>query len=142
ALIDAQAQLAALPDQSLVIIDGLALGVMDEIAQQHAQRLQIIALCHHPVMLEAGLSTEQMQQLFLSEQRALNAAKAVLVTSPMTSKILVEQFELAAEKITVALPGTDSQDFAPCAGEPPVLLTLATLTRRKAHDVLIDALAT
>lgn len=142
ALADAAAQFAALDDHAVVIVDGLAYGVMDTIAEQHAERLNIIALCHHPLMLEAGLSTTQTQQLFLSEQRALNAAKAVIVTSRMTSKILVEQFAIPAKKITVALPGTDSQPFAPCTGNPPVLLCVATLTRRKAHDVLIDALNT
>lgn len=141
ALAGAAAQFAALPDQALVIADGLAYGVMDTIAEQHAERLNIIALCHHPLMLEAGLSPAQAQQLFLSEQRALNAAKAVIVTSHMTGKILTEQFAIPSTKITVALPGTDPQTFASCIGYPPVLLTLATLTRRKAHDLLIDALA-
>ena len=141
ALAEADAALAALPEQSIVIIDGLAYGVMDAIAAQHATRVKIIALCHHPLMLETGLSPEQAQQRLLSEQRALNAAAAVIVTSAMTSKILIEQFAIPAEKITVALPGTDRQTFAPCTNHPPVLLTLATLTQRKAHDVLIDALA-
>lgn len=141
ALADAEAQFAALPDHAIVIADGLAYGVMDTIAEQHSERLNIIALCHHPLMLEAGLSALQTQQLFHSEQRALNAAKAVIVTSETTGKILTKQFAIPAAKITVALPGTDRQTFAPCNGNPPVLLTLATLTRRKAHDVLIDALA-
>lgn len=141
ALADAAAQFAALPDHAIVIADGLAYGVMHTIAEQHTARLNIIALCHHPLMLEAGLSSVQAQQLFLSEQRALNAAKAVLVTSQMTAKILTEQFAIPATKIVVAPPGTDPQPFAPCTGNPPVLLTLATLTRRKAHDLLIDALA-
>lgn len=134
-------QFEQLPDGAVVIIDGLAFGVMESIAEQQQTRLKLIALCHHPLMLEAGLSDEQVQQLFISEQRALNAAQAVIVTSAMTSKILVEQFGIPAGKITVAEPGTDRQEFAPCSGNPPVLLTLATLTRRKAHDLLIDALA-
>ncbi len=142
ALADAAAQFAALPDHSIVIADGLAYGVLDTIAEQHAARLNIIALCHHPLMLEAGLSSDQAQQLFLTEQRALHAAKAVMVTSATTGKILTERFTIPAEKIVLALPGTDPQPFSPCTGNPPLLLTLATLTRRKAHDVLIDALAT
>lgn len=141
ALADAAAIFAALPDHSTVLVDGLAYGVMDSIAVQHATRLTIIALCHHPLMLEAGLTPAQAQQLFETEQRALHAAKAVIVTSAMTAKILTEQFAIPAAKITIALPGTDVQSFAPCSGKPPVLLTLATLTRRKAHHVLIDALA-
>lgn len=141
ALANAKAQFAALPDHAIVIADGLAYGVMETIAEQHCERLNIIALCHHPLMLEAGLSALQTQQLFHSEQRALNAAKAVIVTSETTGKILTKQFAIPAAKIRVALPGTDRQTFALCNGNPPVLLTLATLTRRKAHDVLIDALA-
>ena len=65
ALAAADEALGALPNQSIVIIDGLAYGVMDMIAIQHAARLKIIALCHHPLMLEAGLSPAQTQQHFL-----------------------------------------------------------------------------
>lgn len=141
ALADAESRFAALPDGAIVIADGLALGVMDEIAERHGTRLQIIALCHHPLALEAGLSTVSAQRLQLSEQRALQAACAVLVTSAPTANLLTQQFSISASKITVALPGTDRQRFAACTGNPPVLLTVATLTPRKAHDVLIEALA-
>lgn len=140
-LADTAQQFAQLPDGSLVIVDGLAFGVMENIAEREQERLKIVALCHHPLMLEAGLSDEQAQQLFISEQRALNAAHAVIVTSAITGNILNEQFSIPAAKITIAEPGTDQQEFALCKGTPPVLLTLATLTRRKAHDVLIDTLA-
>jgi glycosyltransferase involved in cell wall biosynthesis len=141
-LSDTAQQFAQLPDGALVIADGLAFGLMETIAEQHQDRLNIIALCHHPLMLEAGLTDAQAQQLLISEQRALNAAKAVIVTSAMTGKILTEQFRISAGKIVIAEPGTDRQTFAPCAGNPPLLLTLATITRRKAHNVMIDALAT
>ncbi|MDO8270532.1 MAG: glycosyltransferase family 4 protein [Gammaproteobacteria bacterium] len=141
ALADAESRFATLPDGAIVIADGLAFGVMEEIAERHGARLQIIALCHHPLALEAGLSAEQAQCLKLSEQRALQAARAVLVTSSPTANLLTRQFSISESKITVALPGTDRQHFAACAGNPPVLLTVATLTPRKAHDVLIEALA-
>ncbi|HSC68775.1 MAG TPA: glycosyltransferase family 4 protein, partial [Cellvibrio sp.] len=141
AIAETETLLAQLPEGAVVIIDGLAFGVMAELAERHQHRLRLIALCHHPLMLEAGLSSEQVQSLFHSEQRALNAAQAVIVTSAMTRSILIEQFAIPAAKISVAEPGTDRQNFARCGGNPPVLLTIATLTRRKAHDVLIDALA-
>ena len=38
--------LAALPDQSIVIFDGLAFGVLDDVAEKEASRLRLIALCH------------------------------------------------------------------------------------------------
>jgi len=141
ALAEAAAQLAGIPDHSLVLIDGLAYGVMDSIAAREHQRLNIIALCHHPLSLESGLDAETRQRLFASEQRALQLASAVVVTSTATATLLTGRFAIDAERITVALPGTDRQAFAPCRGHPPCLLTVATLTRRKAHDVLITALA-
>lgn len=141
ALAAAQAQFAALPDGAVVIIDGLALGVLDVLAEREAQRLKLVALCHHPLGLETGLTREQARRLVESETRALNAARAVLVTSAMTRRVLADQFGIAESHITVALPGTDRQQFAECKGDPPVLLSVATLTRRKAHDVLIVALA-
>lgn len=133
--------LAAIPDQAVVVIDGLAFGVMDELAVAEAQRLRLVALCHHPLALETGLDERQRQALLVSERRALHCARATLVTSAHTRQILIEQFAVPAERISVALPGTDRVPFAPCDGDPIRLLTVASLTRRKAHDVLINALA-
>jgi glycosyltransferase involved in cell wall biosynthesis len=132
---------SALPDDACVLIDGLAFGAIDGIAQHHAKRLRLIALCHHPLALETGLSRETAQAFHRSEQTSLAAAVAVVVTSSTTAKILVQDFAVLSEKLVVAVPGTDPQTFANCAGNPPVVLTVATLTRRKAHDVLIAALA-
>jgi glycosyltransferase involved in cell wall biosynthesis len=64
----------------------------------------------------------------------------VVVTSPVTAETLAESFSVAPDRIVTAVPGTDPQPAAPGGNHPPVLLTVATLTRRKAHDVLIDAL--
>jgi glycosyltransferase involved in cell wall biosynthesis len=141
ALDDASAKLASIANDSVVIVDGLAFGVMAELAQQHAERLKLIALCHHPLALETGLNAPQQQSLQASEQRALASARGVVVTSENTARILKQEFFVPFDKIALALPGTDKQAFASCEGQPPVLLTVATLTRRKAHDLLIDALA-
>ncbi|MES2823489.1 MAG: glycosyltransferase family 4 protein [Pseudomonadota bacterium] len=141
ALRDAEVQLARLPEAALVLIDGLAFGAMATIAERHCRRLKLIALCHHPLALETGLAAERVQAVHDAEQRALAVAKAVLVTSNNTARILQQTFAVPPSKIIVALPGTDQQQFAPCIGDPPILLTVATLTPRKAHDTLIDALA-
>jgi len=141
ALADAAARVAALPDGAVLIADGLAWGVLDAVALAHAQRLRVIALCHHPLALESGLSPERSAALHHSECRALQAAAAVIVTSQETARTLVAQCGVPNARITAALPGTDPVPPAPCTGNPPVLLSLATLTRRKGHDVLIAALA-
>lgn len=141
ALADAASQLAAIPDHALVLIDGLAYGVMDTIAAEEHRRLKIIALCHHPLAMESGLDAGSAARFWQSEQQALKLASAVVVTSTATATLLTERFDIATDKITVALPGTSKQAFALCQGNPPCLLTVATLTRRKAHDVLIAALS-
>jgi len=134
-------RLAAIPDQAVVIVDGLALGVLDEEAQAEAKRLRLIALCHHPLALESGLDEAQQRALFDSEKRALESVRVTLVTSDNTRRILVDDYSVPDDCITVAVPGVDKQTFAACTGDPPRLLTVATLTQRKVHDVLIDALA-
>lgn len=139
---DARSTLAQLPDDALTIVDGLAFGALDDMAIAEADRLRLIALCHHPLALESGLDAAQKQRFLDSETRALHCARAVVVTSPHTGRILNSQFGVPTERIVAALPGTDPVAFASCDGDPPVLLTVASLTRRKAHDVLIDALAT
>lgn len=140
ALVDAEQNLSAIPDGAQVMIDGLAMGVMDQIVSRHARRLSLIALCHHPLSLEAGLSAAQQDALHHSEKRSLHCARATVVTSPHTAEILRNQFDLDTNSILVACPGTDRSEFAPCTGNPPRLLTVASLTRRKAHDVLIESL--
>ncbi|MET0356810.1 MAG: glycosyltransferase family 4 protein [Cellvibrio sp.] len=140
ALVDANSKFVDFPDGAIVIVDGLAFGVLDRLAEQHAQRLRLIALCHHPLALEAGLNVQQQDAFRISETRALAASRAVLVTSENTARILVQDFSVDTNKIVVAVPGTDQHNFAKCEGQPPVLLTVATLTRRKAHNVLIEAL--
>jgi glycosyltransferase involved in cell wall biosynthesis len=141
ALDHAVKQFAGLPDGTLVIVDGLAWGVLDSIAEKEASRLRMIALCHHPLMLETGLNALQAEEFFQSEKRTLLLSAAVIVTSKTTANIVREKFSIPAEKITLALPGTRIQSFAPCLGNPPVLLTIASITRRKGHNFLIDALA-
>ena len=141
ALQETREALCALQDGSVVIIDGLAFGAFDELTVAQAQRLRIIALCHHPLALESGLQPIQQQRLQASEQRALQGARAVLVTSEHTRQTVIAAFALSPERVIVARPGTARVPFADCNGFPPRLLTLGSLIRRKAHDVLIDALA-
>lgn len=138
---DAAKQLAAIPDGAVLLADGLAYGAMDQLALIEHKRLRIIALCHHPLAFESGLQAGPQQRLFRSEKAALDLARAVVVTSHATAGLLTRAYEIPADKITVALPGTRRQTFASCMGNPPQLLTVATLTRRKGHDVLLDALS-
>ncbi len=137
----ARAAFASLADDAIVVIDGLAFGILDELASQEADRLRLVALCHHPLALETGLEPAQRQSLFRSERSALKSARTIVVTSEHTRKILLSQFGLAAEDVTVARPGSEPSRFADCTGNPIRLLCVASLVPRKGHDLLLAALS-
>jgi glycosyltransferase involved in cell wall biosynthesis len=141
ALRAADAVLAALPEQALAVIDGLALGAMPEVAAAHRDRLRLIALVHHPLALETGLDEVQRQRLYVSEREALRHVRQVIVTSPNTVRALVD-YAVSPERCTVVPPGTDPAPLAQGSGsEEWVLLCAASLTPRKGHAVLFRALA-
>src|SRR5215467_5275482 len=73
--------LAAIPDGALVMIDGLALGVLPDEVERHARRLRLVGLVHHPLAREAGISQQRALELEESERRALQSMKFVVVTS-------------------------------------------------------------
>ncbi|MGH6646894.1 glycosyltransferase family 4 protein [Aquabacterium sp.] len=146
----AAVSIAAIPDGTVVVVDGLAFGALPELAELHARRLLWVALVHHPLAHETGLTTAQRDQLAASERRALAAARAVIVTSAFTARSLVADFQVVAGRITVVLPGTEvapsPKRLAGLIREDDVpgglsLLCVATLTPRKGHECLIDALA-
>lgn len=144
ALAHAAQQLAAIPEGASVVVDGLAFGAMPGLAEQHAARLCWVALVHHPLAREAGLSPEQRRALFDSERRALATARGVIVTSAATSRALTA-YGVAAERVHVVTPGTDPAPLATGSGAAPArrglsLLCVATLIPRKGHAVLFEAL--
>ena len=101
------AALGGLPAGSTVLVDGLALGAMPDLARSSRARLDLVALVHHPLCLETGLTAAQSAALAASERAALAWVRAVIVTSPRTAASLTELFGVPPAKLTVALPGTD-----------------------------------
>jgi glycosyltransferase involved in cell wall biosynthesis len=131
----------ALPDGALAVVDGLAFGVLPELAKRHAARLCWIALVHHPLSLETGLDAMQQRALFESERQALAGARGVIVTSPSTARALAA-FDVPASRIVVVEPGTEPAPLSVGSGDGALsLLCVATVTPRKGHALLIDALA-
>ncbi len=140
----AAASLAALPDGSLVLVDGLAFGALPELAEAEAGRLRLVALVHHPLALEPELPPEECRRLKRSERRALAAARAVIATSDTTAEMLIRDYGVAPDRLQVAKPGTDPAPPARGSGRGasgPHILSVGTLTPRKGHDLLIEALA-
>ena len=71
------------------VIDGLALGALPEIGRHLPAHAPLVALVHHPLALESGLTPAMADALRHSERQALASARQVIVTSPATADILV-----------------------------------------------------
>jgi glycosyltransferase involved in cell wall biosynthesis len=142
------ASLAAVPDNAVVLIDGLALGTLPGLARREKDRLRLVGLVHHPLALETGLSPMMAATFAAEEQDALTSVRAVIVTSETTAAILEAAFGVPGDRITVAHPGVDkpaaADRFVHGAERPPGpvrIFSMGSISPRKAHHVLVEALA-
>jgi glycosyltransferase involved in cell wall biosynthesis len=141
ALGQAEALLAAIPDQALVVVDGLAFGALSELAEAQRDRLRLVALVHHPLAAETGLSAGLAAALRDTETRALAQTRLILVTSRATARLL-RDYGVPDARIQVVEPGTEPPPAA--LGSPDDrlrLLCVGALVPRKGHDLLLRALA-
>ena len=140
ALNHARIVVAGIPDGRLVVIDGLALGGSASILRPAAKRLRLCALVHHPLALETGLDTAEAAALKNAETESLAAMRHVIVTSRWTRSALAD-FGVGADRITVVEPGVDvAPPRRPSGGTTLRLLCVGSLTARKGHATLFDAL--
>lgn len=121
--------LAALPDDAVVLLDGLIASTVPDLLAPHARRMRLVVLVHLPLDDEA-------------EARALATARAVVTTSEWTRRALVARHPLLADRIRAAPPGVTPAPPAPGSTAGDRLLCVAAVTRHKGHDVLVDALST
>jgi glycosyltransferase involved in cell wall biosynthesis len=138
----ALAQLAALPKERPIVIDGLAYGVMANEAATLRSHHAIVALVHHPLALETGLRHDEASALRDSERAALACAARVVATSGATARLLTTDYGVPVDRLTVVQPGTDRVPTMPRRpGEALTLLAVGAIVPRKGYDVLIEALA-
>jgi glycosyltransferase involved in cell wall biosynthesis len=138
----ARMQLTALPAGQLMVIDGLALGALPELAAEICASHRLIALVHHPLALEEGLSPTDAEAFRVSERRALACARRVVVTSPFTSRLMVSDYGVQLDRVAIVKPGTDRATRARVkTGGPVELLAVGAVTPRKGYDVLLAACA-
>jgi glycosyltransferase involved in cell wall biosynthesis len=139
----AEGRLLMVPEGCPIVVDGLALGALPEAARRLRANHILIALVHHPLALETGLTSAQTEILRASERAALAAAKHVVVTSRSTAHCLFTDYGVPADKVTVARPGNDIVPPAPGSSDGIVrVLSVGALVPRKGFDVLVAAFAT
>ncbi len=137
--------LGAMPDGACVVLDGLAMGGLPEVVNKHQDRLQILALVHHPLADETGLSEADRDWFFDAEKRALTFVKGIVTTSRPTASRLAA-YDVLAAGVRVAEPGVTrvasraSPQAASAEHRVPRLLCVAHLSPRKAQHQLIEAL--
>lgn len=136
------AVLAGIPDGARVLIDGLALGGLPAPVHAERDRLRILALVHHPLADETGLDAPRRARFEALEREALAACAGVLVTSGFTARRL-EAYGVAPARVRAVRPGTDPAPLAagPEPGDPPLLLSVGSVTPRKGQRLLAAALA-
>jgi glycosyltransferase involved in cell wall biosynthesis len=134
--------LSTLPEDAVVLIDGLvACGVPDLLVPQ-ARRLKIVVLVHLPLGDEVGASPSAEAELAALERETLHAASAVVATSSWVAGRLVAAHGLAADRIHVATPGADPAPLAAGTDGATRLLCVGSVTPTKGQDLLVEALAT
>ncbi|TDC47517.1 glycosyltransferase [Actinomadura sp. KC345] len=128
--------LAALPDEAVVLLDGLVACGVPEVVVPEAGRLRLAVLVHLPLADEPG-----QVDLNAGERAVLEAAGAVVATSPWARDHLIAHHGLEPSRVHAVAPGTDPASLASGTDGATRLLSVASVTPRKGHDILVEALA-
>ena len=135
-----RAALESVAPNEIILADGLAWGAFAP-ALASGLRAPVVALCHHPLGLEAGLTPGQARAFLDNERAMLALSDHVIVSSRTTRDTIADLFALPADKITVAEPGVDRAPPARGGGSPTVsLIAVGSIVPRKGYDVLVEAL--
>ena len=128
--------LEAMPDGSVVLVDGLVASVVPEVMVPASRRLRVVVLMHMPV------GCRDSDDGSLERERAvLGAAAAVVTTSDWSRVRLLEAYDLDPTRVHVALPGVDAAARAQGSDSGRHLLCVGAVTPGKGHDLLLAALS-
>jgi Glycosyl transferases group 1 len=122
-------ELALIPDDQVVLVDGLVGTAAREALLRNAARLRMAALVHMPGP-PGGPPGD-----------VLRAVRLVIATSQATGRTLAREHDLAPRAVLVAPPGAACAELATGTVTGGALLCVAAVTEPKGHDVLFAALA-
>jgi glycosyltransferase involved in cell wall biosynthesis len=127
--------LEAVPDGSVVLVDGLVASAVPEVMMPASRRLRVVVLMHMPIGRDAEDGSLER------EGAVLGAAAAVVTTSDWSRAWLLEAYELDPTRVHVAHPGVDPAEPAVGSDSGRHLLCVGAVTPGKGHDLLLQALA-
>jgi glycosyltransferase involved in cell wall biosynthesis len=129
ALTELAKAVAVVPDDGLLLVDGLVASAAYDVLGAVARRLRLVVLVHLPLALPG-------------EGAVLAGARALVTTSSWSRDQLLARYPLDPASVHVAEPGADRA--TPVAGtlHGGELLCVAPVSRHKGHDVLVAALTT
>jgi glycosyltransferase involved in cell wall biosynthesis len=128
-----------IPDDAVVLLDGLVASTAPEVLVPRARRLRLVVLVHMPLghrPADDGAGDARMR-----ERAVLSVAAGVVATSGWARRRLLELYPLPAVRVHVAEPAVDAADLVPGTAAGGALLCVAAVIFGKGHDVLLDALA-
>ncbi|HMC68693.1 MAG TPA: glycosyltransferase family 1 protein, partial [Mycobacteriales bacterium] len=115
--------LASVPDDAVMLIDGLVASASADILVPAGRRLRPVILVHLPLHLRG-------------EDAVLATARAVVTTSAWARTQLLDAYALDATAVHVIAPGTDCADPTDGTSGGEKLLCVAPVSRHKGQDVL------
>jgi glycosyltransferase involved in cell wall biosynthesis len=132
--------LQRIPDDAVVLLDGLVASTAPEVLVPQAGRVRLVVLVHMP--LGHRPADDVAEDVRTRERAVLAGAAAVITTSGWSRRRLLELYPLPAGGVHVAEPAVDAAELATGTAAGGALLCVAAVTSDKGHDVLLDALAT
>jgi glycosyltransferase involved in cell wall biosynthesis len=127
--------LRQIPDDAVVLLDGLIASTAPEVLVPQASRLRLIVLVHMPLGHRPPDDAARRR-----ERAVLTTAAATVTTSAWTRRRLMELYDLPAHRVRVAEPGVKAAEPARGTGAGEALLCVGAVTFEKGHDILLEAL--
>jgi glycosyltransferase involved in cell wall biosynthesis len=127
--------LEPVPDDSVVLVDGLVATEVPEVLVPASRRLRLVVLLHMPAGLRDGADAVREE-----ERAALAAAASVITPSRWCRRWVLEAYGLDPEVVHVVPPGVDPAEPAAPSGTGAHLLCVGPVSYAKGHDLLLGAL--
>jgi len=127
-----------IPDDSVVVVDGLLACALPEVVVPQARRLRLVVLVHLPLGCVPGAVV--WREVLVRESAVLHAVAGVVATSTWTRDWLLEAYGLDPGSLCVVEPGVDGAPLACGTDAGGRLLCVGAVTETKGQDVLVEAL--